>query len=176
MKRFSLMIILLMSSLIFVSCDDDDDDNDNNNTEQLQTIAEIASGNENLSILVQALGAANLVDTFNGEGTFTVFAPTNDAFVALLESNEEWTELSDIPAETLDAVLKYHVLNSVVRSTDLEEGLMAPTLQGTDITITLVDGAGIIDGQGNRANINGSLLDIEASNGIIHVIDRVILP
>ena len=131
-----------------------------------QTIVDIAAGDERFSTLVAAVTAAGLAETLAGEGPFTVFAPTNDAFAALPEGTVE-ALLNDIP--TLTGILTYHVLPGAVMSGDLSEGLMAPTVNGASVTITLeggpkVDGANII------------ITDIEASNGVIHVIDAVIMP
>lgn len=116
--------------------------------------------------LAAALTAAGLVDTLKGEGPFTVFAPTDEAFAALPEGTVE-ALLNDIPA--LTAILTYHVVPGKVMSTDLSEGLTAATVNGAEITITLDGGAKV-----NGATISAA--DIEASNGVIHVIDSVILP
>jgi len=106
----------------------------------------VAAGSFNT--LAAALTAAGLVETLKGEGPFTVFAPTDAAFAAL-------------PAGTVEA--------GKVMSTDLTEGMMAATVKGAEVTITLDGGA----------KVNGAVIsaaDIEASNGVIHVIDSVILP
>ncbi|MCC5963038.1 MAG: fasciclin domain-containing protein [Rhodobacteraceae bacterium] len=129
-------------------------------------IIDIASGNENFSTLVAAVSAAGLVETLQGEGPFTVFAPTDEAFAALPEGTVEGL-LEDIP--TLTSILTYHVVPGAVMSGDLEDGMTAETVNGQSITIGVgetvtVDGATVIDA------------DIEASNGVIHVIDAVILP
>jgi len=124
----------------------------------------VAAGSFNT--LAAALTAAGLVETLKGEGPFTVFAPTDAAFAALPEGTVE-ALLNDIPA--LTAILTYHVVPGKVMSTDLSEGLTAATVNGADITITLEGGA----------KVNGAVIsaaDIEASNGVIHVIDSVILP
>ena len=131
-----------------------------------QDIVDVAVGAGNFTTLVAAVQAAGLVDTLKGEGPFTVFAPTDEAFAALPEGTVE-ALLADIPA--LTAILTYHVVPGKVMSTDLSEGLTATTVNGADVTITLADGAKI-----NGATI--STADIEASNGVIHVIDAVILP
>lgn len=131
------------------------------------------------SILVAALTRADLttdfVGTLNGDGPFTVFAPTDQAFVDLLNSNNAWNTLEDIPEATLDAVLKYHVVNGAnVLSTALTDGQVVGTLQGSDFTIGLTGGATITDGQGGVANIVAT--DVQGGNGVVHVIDKVILP
>ena len=116
--------------------------------------------------LVAAVTAAGLVDTLKSEGPFTVFAPTDDAFAALPEGTVE-ALLADIPA--LTAILTYHVVPGKVMSTDLSDGMTAATVQGEMITIDLSDGVMV-----NDASVVAA--DIETSNGVIHVIDKVILP
>jgi len=126
----------------------------------------VAAGS--FSTLVAAVEAAGLVETLKGEGPFTVFAPTDDAFAALPEGTVE-DLLKPENKDQLAAVLTYHVVPGKVMSTDLSEGLMATTVQGQDVTITL-EGGPKVDG----AMISAA--DIEATNGVIHVIDAVILP
>lgn len=116
--------------------------------------------------LVAAVEAAGLVETLKGEGPFTVFAPTDEAFAALPEGTVEGL-LEDTDA--LTAVLTYHVVPGKVMSTDLSDGMMAETVQGQEVTIG-TEGGVTVDG----ANVVQA--DIEASNGVIHVIDAVILP
>ncbi len=129
-------------------------------------IVDIAAGNEAFSTLVAAVTAAGLVDTLKGDGPFTVFAPTDDAFAALPEGTVE-ALLDDIP--TLTAILTYHVVPGAVMSGDLADGMMAGTVNGQSVTI----------GVGDTVTVDGATViqaDIEASNGVIHVIDSVILP
>lgn len=116
--------------------------------------------------LVAAVEAAGLVETLKGEGPFTVFAPTDDAFAALPEGTVE-ALLAD--PEALAAILTYHVVPGAVMSTDLSDGMTATTVNGQDITIGTEGGVTV-----NDANVVTA--DIEASNGVIHVIDAVILP
>lgn len=131
-------------------------------------IVDIAAGNEAFSTLVAAVTAAGLVDTLKGDGPFTVFAPTDDAFAALPEGTVE-ALLEDIPA--LTAILTYHVVPGAVMSGDLAAGCNdVGTVNGAEATICLADGGVTIDG----ASVIQA--DIEASNGVIHVIDAVILP
>ena len=118
--------------------------------------------------LAAALTAAGLIDTLKGEGPFTVFAPTDAAFAALPAGTVE-DLLKPENKDKLIAVLTYHVVAGKVMSTDLTEGMTAATVQGSEITITLEGGAKV-----NGAVI--SAVDVEASNGVIHVIDAVILP
>jgi len=134
--------------------------------EQPGNIIDIAAGNEAFSTLVAAVTAAGLVETLQGEGPFTVFAPTDEAFAALPEGTVE-ALLADIPA--LTAILTYHVVPSAVMSGDLEDGMMAETVNGASVTI----------GVGETVTVDGATViqaDVEASNGVIHVIDSVILP
>ena len=133
------------------------------------SIAEIAVADGRFTTLVAALGAAGLVETLSGEGAFTVFAPTDDAFAALPEGTVE-ALLADIPA--LTDILLYHVVDGVVPSeTALTlDATMVETLSGKDFYVSVVDG---------NLYINGAMVviaDIEASNGVIHVIDTVLLP
>ena len=147
----------------------------------LPTVVTFATSNPALSSLVAALTAAGLptdfVSALSGDGPFTVFAPTNDAFQALLDSDPNWNTVADIPTATLDAVLKYHVTTAGnVRSTDLSNGQTVPTLQGSDFTIDLSGANPVINAGSNSANIITSLVDIQTTNGVVHVIDSVILP
>ena len=118
--------------------------------------------------LVAAVQAAGLVDTLKSEGPFTVFAPTDAAFAALPAGTVE-DLLKPENKDKLVSILTYHVLPGKVMSGDLSEGLKAATVQGSEVTVTLADGAKV-DG----ATISAA--DIAASNGVIHVIDAVILP
>ena len=141
-----------------------------NDTDQSQNnIVELASGNEDLSTLVAAVQAAGLVETLSGEGPFTVFAPTNAAFDALPEGTLE-SLLQPENRDTLVEILTYHVVAGEVMSTDLSDGMMAETVEGSQITITINDGGVSI----NDANVVAA--DVEASNGVVHVIDSVIMP
>ncbi len=175
-------LAIATSSLVFTGCGDSEttpDSNTNNDTSttdttdttdasDLQTIAAIASGNEDFSILVSALSAADLVETFQGEGDFTVFAPTNAAFEALPEGTLD-ALLAD--KDALTTVLTYHVLATNVASTALAEGKnFAATLQGDNVVVNAGDSGVTVNG----ANV--VIADIAASNGIIHAIDAVILP
>jgi uncharacterized surface protein with fasciclin (FAS1) repeats len=126
----------------------------------------VAAGS--FTTLVAAVEAAGLVETLKGEGPFTVFAPTDEAFAALPEGTVE-TLLMPENKDQLIAVLTYHVVPGKVMSGDLTDGMMAATVQGNEITVDLTDGVKI-DG----ANVVTA--DIEATNGVIHVIDAVILP
>jgi len=131
-------------------------------------IVDTAVGAGNFTTLAAALTAAGLVDTLKGAGPFTVFAPTDAAFAALPAGTVE-DLLKPENKDKLIAILTYHVIAGKVMSTDLSEGLKAKTVNSAEVTITLDGGA----------KVNGvviSTADIAASNGVIHVIDAVILP
>jgi uncharacterized surface protein with fasciclin (FAS1) repeats len=135
---------------------------------QNKNIVELAVGTESLSTLVTAVKAAGLVETLSGDGPFTVFAPTNAAFEALPAGTLE-SLLKPENKDQLVAVLTYHVIGAKVMSTDLKEGQKAKTVQGEEVTISLKGGASV-----NGANV--AMADVKASNGVVHVIDQVILP
>jgi uncharacterized surface protein with fasciclin (FAS1) repeats len=126
----------------------------------------VAAGSFNT--LAAALTAAGLVETLKGEGPFTVFAPTDAAFAALPAGTVE-DLLKPENKDKLTAILTYHVVAGKVMSTDLTEGMKAATVNGAEVTITLEGGP----------KVNGAVIsapDVAASNGVIHVIDSVILP
>ncbi|MCF3595989.1 fasciclin domain-containing protein [Rhodobacteraceae bacterium LMO-12] len=131
-------------------------------------IVDTAVNAGNFNTLAAALTAADLVDTLKGEGPFTVFAPTDAAFAALPEGTVE-TLLKPENKDQLVAVLTYHVLPGKVMATDLVDDMKAATVQGGEVTIDLDNGAMVNDAKVTTA-------DIAASNGVIHVIDKVILP
>lgn len=137
-------------------------------SETTPTIVGIAAGNENFTTLVAAAKAAGLVETLSGEGPFTVFAPTDEAFKRLPAGTVE-TLLKPENKDKLAAVLKYHVVSGKVMAADVKSGEVT-TVQGSKATIKATDGKVTIDG----ANVIKT--DIEGSNGVIHVIDSVILP
>jgi len=132
------------------------------------TIVDIAVSAGNFETLVAAVSAAGLVETLQGEGPFTVFAPTDEAFAALPEGTLE-ALLAD-PQGQLTQILLYHVVPGKVMSTDLSDGMTAETVQGSPVTFSIKDGVVKV----NDATVIAA--DIEASNGVIHVIDAVILP
>jgi uncharacterized surface protein with fasciclin (FAS1) repeats len=135
---------------------------------------------DSLQAALTAEGQPDFVATLSGTGPFTVFAPTNDAFQALLDSNDMWNELGDIDGGLLTSVLQHHVVASAnVRSGDLSDGIMATTLEGDDITINL-PGTGdniadVTDGAGNTG-IGIIAVDVQAINGVIHAVDTVLIP
>ncbi|WP_212523066.1 fasciclin domain-containing protein [Actibacterium sp. MT2.3-13A] len=118
--------------------------------------------------LVAAVQAAGLAETLKGDGPFTVFAPTDAAFAALPDGTVE-DLLKPENKDKLAAILTYHVVPGKVMSGDLSDGMMAATAEGSEVTIKTMGGVKV-DG----ANVVTA--DIEASNGVIHVIDAVIMP
>lgn len=142
------------------------------------TVVNIALDNANFSSLVAALTRADLgvdyVTLLSGAGPFTVFAPTNAAFAALL-TELGVANLAAIPAATLNAVLQYHVVNNAnVRSSTLTNGQVVTTFGGSKFTINTTGGAKITDAKNRVSNI--VVVDVQASNGVVHAIDKVILP
>ncbi|MDA8886504.1 fasciclin domain-containing protein [Bacteroidia bacterium] len=142
-------------------------------------VVDAAVANPSFSILVQALTDkrlnADFVEILSGEGPFTVFAPTDDAFVALLGSNEEWNGLADIPVGTLEAVLKYHVIaGSNITSSEITDGSEQTTFEGSIIKFNTANGVVITDKGGRESSV--ALANVQTSNGVIHAINSVILP
>ena len=131
-------------------------------------IVDTAAAAGTFETLIAAAQAAGLVDALKAEGPITVFAPTDEAFAALPEGTVESLLLPE-NKDQLAAILTYHVVPGKVMSTDLVDDMKAATLQGSEITIDLDNGVMI-----NTASVVTA--DIEASNGVIHVIDAVILP
>ena len=169
--RLSLVCLITLS---FFNCDDDSND-DYSNTPEPLTIVETAQATESLSSLVAAVVEAGLVDTLNSEGPFTVLAPTNAAFQEFLNANG-WESVADIPDDALVQVLLNHVISGEVKSTDLialgggYANSLAVGPNNTNLSLYFNTTDGVI--------FNGissvSSADIEASNGVVHVIDKVI--
>lgn len=148
----------LMATSAFAMGDDD----------KAKDIVDIAVEAGSFTTLVAAVQAAGLVETLKGDGPFTVFAPTDDAFAALPEGTVE-DLLKPENKDQLTAILTYHVVPAKVMSGDLSNDMSAATVQGGEVKI-MTDGGVTVNG----ANVVTA--DIEASNGVIHVIDAVILP
>ena len=137
--------------------------------EQPTTVVDIVVESDVHNLLEAAVIAADLAGALSGEGPFTVFAPTDDAFIALAAALDlEPTDLLDLDA--LTDILLYHVLGAEVLSTDLANGATATTLLGEDVTVTINDDGIFI----NDAQV--TVADITADNGVVHVIDAVLLP
>jgi uncharacterized surface protein with fasciclin (FAS1) repeats len=144
-----------------------------------KNIVALALSNDNFSILVSALTdgrhTTDFVATLNAAGPYTVFAPTNEAFEALLASNDDWNSLGDIPIETLAAVLSYHVVdNANVQSSELTDGQTIGLFSGGTIEVDLDNGAELITTSGQTVKV--IITDVQGTNGVIHAIDKVMLP
>ena len=142
------------------------------------SVVNLALNNPAFSSLVAALTREDLTTDFvsilSGDGPFTVFAPTNDAFQALLDGNDAWNTLADIPVETLEAVLTYHVVSGAnVQSDELVDDAEVTTLGGT-VTIDLTDGAKIETTSGQSVAV--AIADVQGANGVVHAVGEVLLP
>jgi uncharacterized surface protein with fasciclin (FAS1) repeats len=144
-------------------------------------IVEVASGNENFSTLVAAVTAAGLAETLSGDGPFTVFAPTNDAFAKLPAGTVE-TLLKPENVEQLKSILTYHVVSGKFDAATVVDAIKTndnkytvTTVQGAKIDLSL-DGENVIltDATGAKATV--VIADVSASNGVIHAIDAVVMP
>jgi uncharacterized surface protein with fasciclin (FAS1) repeats len=162
-KIISLMMIAL---LVFASSFTPKNDSVH---EVEADIVELAVATDFLSTLVAALKAGDLVEVLKGDGPFTVFAPTNEAFANLPDGTLE-DLLKPENKDKLVAILTYHVVPGKILSTDLSNGQKAKTVQGSEITVKIMDGKVMI----NNATVTAA--DIMADNGVVHVIDTVILP
>ena len=142
------------------------------------TIVETAISNPDFSLLVAAVlrasqGATNVANVLSGAGPFTVFAPTNQAFINAGFANEAAINAAD--PNTLTSILTYHVIAGRIFSSDLTNGAMPVTVNGEKVTISLTSGAQV-KGMGNTTPSNIIATDIVTTNGVIHVIDQVLLP
>ena len=132
-------------------------------------MVDIAIGSPDHTTLVAAVQAAGLVETLQGEGPFTVFAPTNAAFAALPAGTVEGLLKPEAKAD-LTAILTYHVVAGNVLASDLSDGQMVTTLNGAQLKVTIKDGTVMI----GDATVVAA--DLTGSNGVVHVIDKVLLP
>ena len=167
MKLQNLLGLLIIAlGLFMTSCGDDED---------VKTIAELASETDDLSSLVAALERAELTSVLNGSTEYTVFAPTNAAFAAFLDANG-FDSLEDVPTDALTSVLLNHVVAGKNLSTGLSNGYV-PTQSTTSISTKNVDMYINID---NGVQLNGqstvTTADIDASNGVVHIVNSVIVP
>ena len=184
MKMRALAIAAVAGSLVLAACGEDDNSAVETTVaaettapaaettaggEELGTIVDVASGNPDFSTLVAAVGAAGLAETLSGEGPFTVFAPTNDAFAALPAGLVDKLLLPE-NKDVLTQILTYHVVSGAVMAADVAAGEV-PSVEGSAIVVT-------VDGGTVKLNDSATVVatDVMASNGVIHVIDAVILP
>jgi uncharacterized surface protein with fasciclin (FAS1) repeats len=146
-----------------------------------KTISEMVSEKQDLSTLLTALEAAGLVETLKGEGPFTVFAPTNEAFNNLPEGKLD-DLLKPENKEKLAGILKYHVISGKVYASDLSEEQMVATIEGNEVRIQAISSMDEMSGgesEYTKVKINNAKViesDIEASNGVIHIINGVVMP
>lgn len=161
----------MLASALFVSCSDDE----TTVVVQPQNIVELASATPDLSSLVAAVQKADLVDVLSADGTLTVFAPTNAAFQSLLDSNNDWNSLDDIPTDVLTNVLKFHVLGQTVTSENLSDSYVKTLAVGpNEESLSLqIETTGAIEFNGDAKPVT---VNVKASNGIVHIIDKVMLP
>ena len=180
MRRLIAALVAVACIFVVAGCSDDDGEATTAATTEAaappsQDIVDTAIAAGNFTTLATALTEAGLVDTLKGDGPFTVFAPTDDAFAALPEGTLD-TLLAD-PQGQLTDILTYHVVPGAVMAADVVEldGQTVETVQGATLTVN-VDGdmVSLTDQTGNTVNVTQT--DIEASNGVIHVIDGVLLP
>ena len=132
-----------------------------------EDVVAVIAGNADTTTLATAVEAAGLVETLQGEGPFTVFAPNNDAFGALPEGVLDKL-IQPANQAALVQILTYHVVPGNVQSSDVTDGAVA-TVEGQDVTLSTSDGVKVNDAKVTKA-------DLEASNGVVHVIDSVLLP
>ncbi len=170
MKAYSMILLLFSTLFVFTSCDEDDGDM---LTAENKSIVDLAIDDPQFSTLVEALQRTDLVETLEGDGPFTVFAPTNEAFAGL------GIDLADLTDQELTDILLYHVVPAQVRSVDLQEGqtyastasTKAP--EGNQLSV-------LIEKSGSGVTLNGASsvirADISAENGVIHAVDQVIVP
>jgi len=167
----SLVAVIAIGMFTLTSCGKDED---NSTVDTQKSIAAIASADPQFSILVQALSKADLVSTLSQSGTYTVFAPTNDAFTALF-TKLGVSGIDQLSAETLRPILLYHVLGSKAVSSGLTSGYvstLSPAVAGRFVSLK-VDVSG---GVKLNSSTTVTKADIMATNGVIHVIDKVLLP
>lgn len=137
------------------------------------TIVDIAAGDADFATLVELVTAADLAGTLSGDGPFTVFAPTNDAFAAV---PSDVLDALGADTEALAAVLTYHVVPGKVMAADLSDGQQVTTVQGTTFTVAVADDGAVSLTDATGQSIAVLSTDLEAGNGVIHVVGGVLLP
>lgn len=180
MRRTAIAVVSIAAALTLSACSSSSDEATTAETtsaaEEVEvmeeeagtgTIVDVASSTEGFSTLVAAVSAAGLVDTLNGEGPFTVFAPTDEAFAALPAGVLDALLLPE-NKDVLTQILTYHVVPGEVLAADVTDGEVA-TVEGQSVTLSTADGV----------TVNGAKViqaDVVTSNGVIHAIDAVLLP
>jgi len=169
LSKLKIIITIVVLAFFITSCDNNDDPIVDN------TITGIAKTSPNLSILVQALVKADLAETLKGTGPYTVFAPTDAAFVAFLKTTP-YATLNDVPKEALTQILLNHVVSGSVKSTSLTTGYIKTLAKGSASTTNNL--SMFVNTASNMVKLNGeatvTAADIMASNGVVHVVDKVI--
>lgn len=180
-----IAVIIIVAAIViggivwFVTSNNKDDNNTSNNTSQEMmveestqspnTIVDLAVATPDLSTLVTAVQAASLAETLSGNGPYTVFAPTNSAFASLPAGTLDSLLLPENKQQLTD-ILTYHVVNGEVMSSQLSDGQVIETLNGQKLTVSINNGVVKI------GNATVTTPDVDASNGVVHVIDTVLLP
>ncbi|GJM27380.1 MAG: hypothetical protein DHS20C17_00150 [Cyclobacteriaceae bacterium] len=166
-QRFIYLLPWVMTALVAVACDNDDE---GPIIPVNEDIVSIAQGTPELSSLVTALSKyPDLVSTLSNTGTFTVFAPTNQAFTAVLAALGQ-TTIDDLPEDVLRDILEYHVIASELFASGLSDGQTLATVNGSDVVVSITGNTVLI----NDAQVTSS--DIDASNGVVHLINAVLVP
>lgn len=187
-KLIAITAIAFSTALLFTSCDDKAKETDSktenasveanptekpkdttNTTAATPDVVDIAIGSKDHSTLVTAVTAAGLVETLKGAGPFTVFAPTNAAFDALPKGTVEGLLKPEKKAD-LTSILTYHVVPGMAKAADLKDGQKLKTVNGKELTVSIKDGKVMIDG----ALVTAA--DLAGKNGVVHVINAVMLP
>ncbi len=179
---FSLLTAVVLTSATFVACNNAAETKPTEDTTVVvkeeamepkmdapKDIVDVAMGSADHTSLVAAVKAAGLVETLKGAGPFTVFAPTNAAFNALPAGTVDGLLKPESKAD-LTGILTYHVVAGAVKAADLKDGQKIKTLQGGELTVSIKDGKVMING----ANVTAA--DLAGSNGVVHVIDAVLMP
>ena len=167
--KFNFLFAAVMAMALTFQTVSANTGNNGDGEEEEKNIVALASETDILATLVAAVAAGDLVETLQGDGPFTVFAPTNEAFAALPAGTLE-NLLKPENKQDLVEILTYHVVAGKVMSSDLSDGMKAETVNGGDIEINI---------SGSKVMVNGASVvkaDIKASNGVVHVIDKVIVP
>jgi uncharacterized surface protein with fasciclin (FAS1) repeats len=172
LTHIAVIAALAVASLGVVACGSSDSETTTSTaattTMSDETIAAVASGNADLSTLVDALTAADLVTTLEGTGPYTVFAPTDAAFADIQSTVDTLLEPGN--KTDLQQVLTYHVVPGTYTAADLTDGQKLKTVEGQDLTVSITDGVVKV----NDATVEAT--DITASNGVVHVINKVLVP
>ncbi len=174
-----MLVTAAITTATFVSCSNGETKTAETTTDSVKQevmaptapkdIVDVAIGSPDHTTLVAAVTAAGLVETLKGAGPFTVFAPTNAAFTALPAGTVDGL-LKPESKDALTKILTYHVVAGAVKAADLKDGQKVKTLQGEELTVSIKDGKVMING----ANVIAA--DLTGSNGVVHVVDAVLMP